>query len=314
VSPIFIPGIEPPVLSDSCLERDKMNESTLICTLGGQPQIVTFALDWLLRRGEVITDVFVFHLSPGDGRVDHALRCLHRAFDGHHYQGRECRFRAIPVKFGSQLLPSIRTEAEAEAVRQAVFTLVADLKQAGRTLHLCIAGGPRMMGLMTLSAASLFCGHADKVWHMHTDPAFRLLANEGAIMHDERSERGEQVRLVPVPVVPWASYLPPFMRLTHSPAELMTAQTAWMDQGERQRCRRVWDLLKDSRAGDVLRGFAAGQRPDEVAEKFNISSKTVSSYNTRILAECRAAWELPDDHYLNFNFVRDKFRNFFTQG
>lgn len=287
-----------------------MTESTLICTLGGQPQVVTFALDCLVRRGEVISDVFVFHLSPGDGRIDHSLRCLHRAFDDPRYRNQAGRFRAIPVKFGGQLLPAIRTEAEAEAVRQAVFTLVADLKQTGRILHLCIAGGPRMMGLMALSAASLFCGHADKVWHMHTDPAFRARANEGAIMHDET---GEQVRLVPVPVVPWASYLPPFMRLSHSPAELMSVQTAWMDQGERQRCQQVWDRLKDSRAGDVLRGFAAGQRPDEVADTLSISSKTVSSYNTRILAECRNAWGLPAGHYLNFSFVREKFRNFFNQ-
>jgi CRISPR-associated protein Csx14 len=288
-----------------------MSESTLICTLGGQPQVITFALDWLLRRGEQISDVFVFHLSPGDGRLEHSLHCLHRAFAGNRYNRRECRFRAIPVKQGGRLLPAISTEVEAEAVRQAVFALVADLKQAGRTLHLCIAGGPRMMGLMTLSAAGLFCGHADKVWHMHTDPAFRAQANEGAVMHDDS---GEQVRLVPVPLVPWGSYLPPFMGRNQTPVELMSAQTAWMTQEERKRCQQVWQRLRDSRAGDVLRGFAAGQRPEEVAAALSISPKTVSSYNTRILAECRNAWDLPDDHYLNFSFVRDKFRDFFDQG
>jgi CRISPR-associated protein Csx14 len=280
-----------------------LNESVLICTLGGQPQVVTFALDWLTRRGERLNDIFVFHLSPADGRVDHSLRCLHRAFDA-----RTHRFRAIPIKYGPHLLPAIRTEAEAEAVRQAVFTLVTSLKQAERTLHFCIAGGPRMMGLMALSAASLFCGHADKVWHMHTEPEFRAAANEGAVMHDES---GERVRLVPVPIVPWASYLPPFMR--PSPAELMNVQTAWMDQQERQHCQRVWANLKEGRAGEVLRAFAAGQRPEQVAAALHISPKTVSSYNTRILAECRTAWGLPDDHYLSFSFVREKFRTFFIE-
>ncbi len=287
-----------------------MDESTLICTLGGQPQVVTFALDWLLARGESIGEVYVFHLSPEDARVEQSLRRLHREFSGGRYRGRNCRFRAYPLKRGAEVLPAIRTEVEAEVVRQAVFGVIAELKQAGRTLHLCLAGGPRLMGLMTLSAAGLFCGHADKVWHMHTEPAFRTRANEGALMHDDG---GQQVRLVPVPMVPWASYLPPFVRLSRNPVELLNAQTAWMDQEEQKRCRQVWDKLGDGRSGQVLRGFAAGQRPDEVAAALGLSPKTVGGYTTTILTECRLAWGLPAGHYLNYGFVREKFRHFFEQ-
>ena len=38
--------------------------STLVSTLAGGPQVVTFALDELLRRGEVIREVIAVHLSP----------------------------------------------------------------------------------------------------------------------------------------------------------------------------------------------------------------------------------------------------------
>ena len=37
--------------------------SVLIATLGGQPQVVTFALDALLAQNEEITAVYVIHLS-----------------------------------------------------------------------------------------------------------------------------------------------------------------------------------------------------------------------------------------------------------
>lgn len=37
---------------------------TLITTMGGQAQVVTFALDWLLAQGEPIGEVIVLHLSP----------------------------------------------------------------------------------------------------------------------------------------------------------------------------------------------------------------------------------------------------------
>lgn len=41
-----------------------MAETILIATLGGQPQIVTFALDTLLQQGEPVTQVYLLHLTP----------------------------------------------------------------------------------------------------------------------------------------------------------------------------------------------------------------------------------------------------------
>jgi hypothetical protein len=38
--------------------------STMIAALGGQPQVITFALDALLGRGEQIVEVVVLHLAP----------------------------------------------------------------------------------------------------------------------------------------------------------------------------------------------------------------------------------------------------------
>lgn len=281
-------------------------ESTLICTLGGQPQIVTFALDYLLARGEQVRDLFALHLDPADNRLARSLARLRAEFDGDLYQNRPCRFRTIPVRQGTKILPAIRTEAEAETVRQIVFSLITDLKQAGRTLHLCLAGGPRLMALMALSAAQLHCGHHDKIWHIYTEPDLLEQAQDGAVMHDES---GQRVWLVQVPTVPWGQYLAPFSMARQTPSEVMHAQTAWLDKTELQRCRTVWQELTP-REKEVVRSFATGRTPQEVAEQLVITVKTVSSHQTNIFAKCRPAWELPPETPLNFHFLRERFRPF----
>jgi CRISPR-associated protein Csx14 len=274
--------------------------------LGGQPQIVTFALDWLLARGEQIREVFVVHLSTADDRLSRSLGLLRAEFAGDVYRGRPCRFRATPLRQGATILPAIRTEAEAEVVRQTVFSLVTELKQAGRTLHLCVAGGPRMMGLMALSAAQLHCGHQDKIWHIYTEPDFLEQAQDGAILHDDA---GGRVRLVQVPVVPWGQYLASFSMGLHTPAETIDAHSARLEREEHRRCRAVWDDLT-GREKEVVRAFAAGLNPQEVAEQLVVTVKTVSSHTTSIFAKCRLVWEMPDSFRFNFHFLRDKFRDF----
>ena len=147
--------------------------STLICTLGTQPQIVTFALDYLLAQGEIIHEVVVLYLSGASGRENDAVRRLSAEFSGGLYRGAPCRLRTIPMQKDEVPLAAIHTAADAEAVRGQVFTLIQQLKRVSmRPLHLSIAGGPRLLALMTLSAAQLYCGHQDRVWHMFTEPDF----------------------------------------------------------------------------------------------------------------------------------------------
>ena len=285
-------------------------ETTLIATLGSQPQIVTFALDYLLEHGEQIRDVIVLHLSGGSGRETDAVRRLAAEFSNGRYRGEPCRFRAISLLKEGMPLAAIRTAADAEAVRGQVFTLIQQLKRASlRPLHLSIAGGPRLLALMTLSAAQLYCGHQDRVWHMFTVPDFLAQAKAERLLHDER---GGRVWLVPVPMVPWGAYFSPLAADASTPEAAVAVQTAWLDDSERRRCRQVWVQLTE-RQRDVLRAFALGGTPQDVAEDLVISIKTVNSHKTVIMSLCRAAWDVPDSTYLSYHFLREKFRVFFDE-
>ncbi len=275
--------------------------ATLICTLGKQAQVVTFALDYLLAQGEDIKEVVVLHLSQS---VE-ALRRLFPEFSEEQYRGETCRFRAISLRRGDTLLSAIQTEADADAVRAQIHELIGTLKQQHRRLHLSIAGGPRMLALMTLSTALLHCGHQDHVWHMYTQPDFLVRAKAERLLHDET---GDRMWLVEVPIVPWGAYFSALQQPA-SPQEAMRAQTEWLDNAERQHCEQVWKKLTP-RQKEVLRAFARGLNPQSVAEELTISIKTVDSHKTAILAECKLAWALPENTRLSFHFLKDKFGTF----
>jgi CRISPR-associated protein Csx14 len=282
--------------------------STLISTLGGQAQVVTFALDALLAQGELIREVIVLHLSPEDLRVRQALAQLAIEFSEERYAGRPCRFRPVVIRMGRQKLLDIHDEASADVTWSTVHELISSLKAQQRRLHLCIAGGRRLMGLLAMSAAMLHFGHHDRLWHMYTPREFLEKARDGAIMH---AGPADGVRLIQVPLVPWGAYFP-VLRTLATPSQVLTAQKRWLENVERVRCQEVTSSLTE-RQVDVLRAFAAGMTAQEVAETLSIAVKTVDAHKTAILAECRNTWNVPEDVWLSYHFLRDKFGRYFDE-
>lgn len=281
-------------------------ECTLISTMGGQAQVVTFALDDLLSRGEEVREVYVLHLSPAaDPRVRRALDQLADEFAGDRYQGRPCRFRPLVIRTRAGLpLADIRDESDTDQVWMEVYRLLSELKGQGKRLHLCIAGGRRIIGVLALSAAMLLFGHQDCVWHMYTPRDFLERARDGAILH-ARPEDG--VRLIQIPMVPWGSYFPALGELTQATAgRVVAASVQRLEEADLRRCEAVWKRLT-LRQREVLLAFAAGDTPQEVAERLHITLKTVDTHKTMILAECRNAWGLPEGQHMSYHFLREKF-------
>ncbi|MFZ4661368.1 MAG: CRISPR-associated ring nuclease, partial [Caldilineaceae bacterium] len=136
-----------------------MAETILVATIGGQPQIVTFALDALLAQGEPITQLYLLHLTPASARWQGSIQKVLAEFEQQHYHGRPCRIHRCPILDGETPLPEIRNEREAEIAGQTIRSLLARLKMDGHKLHLCVAGGRRMLALLVTSAAMLLCDH-----------------------------------------------------------------------------------------------------------------------------------------------------------
>jgi len=279
--------------------------TTLIATLGGQPQVITFTLDLLLARGECIDQVLVIYLA-GNPRYRAAFERLAGEFAGDRYAGRLCHLRQAPVTTGQTNLSDARSPMEVEAVRSAFNLHLARLKQAGQRVHLSLTGGRRIMALTGLAAAMQHLTPADRVWHLFTPPELTEEAREGRILH---APPGSGVALVEVPFVPWVAWIPGLRPLLDSSQEdLLNLAVGWLDTQERDRCHRVWEMLT-SRQQDVLRLLADGLPQKQVAQRLGIQVSTVETHSKAIHRACLQIWDEPDQRF-DGHFFRTRFKPF----
>jgi CRISPR-associated protein Csx14 len=276
--------------------------TTLIAILGGQPQVVTFTLDLLLARGEKIDQVVVVY-PDSNVRYRNAYLRLAGEFAGDLYRNQPCHLRNVTIKIGSVSLDNIRHPDEVEAVRRTVHELLASYKDDGHIIHLSLTGGRRIMALIALSAAMQYLTPADRIWHIYTPDDFIEEARDGALMH-ALPDAG--VQLVNVPFVPWVAYFPGLAPLlARSSQELREADLGWLDEGERESCRKVWEQLT-TRRREVLRAFAMGLSRQQAAARLTIEPSTIDSHRDAILDACRQVWDSYEGK-LDIHFIREKF-------
>lgn len=279
------------------------NSSTLVALLGGQPQVITFLLDLLLARGEVIERVVVLY-PASNLRYQAAFRTLAGEFVADQYQGRPCHLRSAPIRSGDLQLDDIRTPGEVEIVRREINQLLAGLKAQGRRLHLGLSGGRRVISLLLFSAAMQYLSPVDALWHIHTPPELAEKSRDGVLMH---ATPELQVQLIPVPFVPWVAYFPGLAPLLSQ--EMGEARLGWLDNHERTRCAQVWNALTP-RQRDTLRVFAEGHPRQVVATKLGISVGTVDDHRIAIVRECEQAWGFQEGLHFNAQFLRERFGPF----
>lgn len=282
-------------------------QTILVAPLGSQPQVVTFALDLLLAQGVAVDEVIVIHLAAP--RYRQAYRRLAEAFPGDRYGERVIHLRGVAILRQEHVLDDIRNTADADAVWHTVHELIAALKGRGLRLHLLLTGGRRLMALLAVSAALLHLEHGDRAWHLYTPDEVVQAAYNGVLLHVP-ADAG--VQLIEVPLAPLGAYFPGLRPLLGaSPAAVIATRPRWLDEVEQGRCRSVLARLSE-RQSAVLRAFAEGLAPVEVADRLTITPKTVDAHKTAILAECRIAWNLPETERLSYHWLREKFGSYFA--
>lgn len=275
--------------------------TTLVATLGGQPQVVTFTLDLLLQRGETIDQVVVVYLAASE-RYQRAFRTLAGEFSGDHYLGRPCKLRPLEVKAGKHSLADAYEPEEVEAVRQTVFGLLAELKAQNQRLHLSLTGGRRILALTALAAAMQHLTPADRLWHIYTPDDLTEQARDGALLH---APAGSGLKLIEVPFVPWTAYFPFLQKLlNYSPSQ--QPPPTWQSEDDYRRCRQVWDAITP-RQQQVLAAFVEGLERKEVAARLKIKLSTLDDHREAILHACSEAW--PEER-ANLTLVQRKFPPF----
>jgi len=285
------------------------HQTILIATLGGQPQIITFTLDLLLKRGEPVDQVVVVYLASNP-RYYQAYLKLQGEFVADRYAGRPCHLRGLPIRIGDNPLADIETSAQIEFVHNTFYQLLRELKNQGNRIHLSLSSGRRMMALVALEAAMQYLAPTDCIWHLYTTPEFTRRAKEEQLMH---APTEEDTQLLAVPFVPWAAYFPGLRPLLEqTPRESREAAAGWLDKDERARCQQVWRLLTP-RQREALRAFADGLTRSQVADQLGIAISTVDAHRNVILQQCQAAWGEAGGQEVNLRFIQQRF-NLFLKG
>src|SRR5690348_3145492 len=258
---------------------------TLLATLGGQPQVVTFTLDLLLQRGFPISEVILVHPEASHPRLQQSLDCLNAEFvgDRYHVSGQTIHLRSHVLRLHDEPLDDIVDEVSADGALNTIHHLIRSLKSQHRCIHLSITGGRRLMSSIATEAALLNFTHSDHIWHIYTPEAIQREANEGSLMHIS-PQNG--VHLIERHFVPWGTYFSELPQVISSPQETIRFQKKKMDALERTRCDQVVKQLT-ARQREVLQAFANGLNIQEVAERLCITTSTVDAHKTKLLDLCR---------------------------
>jgi CRISPR-associated protein Csx14 len=283
---------------------------TLLATLGGQPQVVTFTLDLLLQRGFPITEVILVHPEASHPRLQHSLDCLNAEFVGDRYRvsGRTIHLRSHVLLLDDEPLDDIVDEVSADGALNTIHQLIRSLKRQRRCIHLSITGGRRLMSSIATEAALLNFTHSDHIWHIYTPEAVQRQVSEGALMHISSLDG---VHLIERHFVPWGTYFSDLSQSISTAQETIRSQRSKLDALELVRCQQVVEQLT-ARQLEVLRAFAQGFTIQEVAEHLCISTRTVDAHKTKLLDLCREVWAIEQsDSRLGYHFLYKTFAPFF---
>lgn len=281
---------------------------TLVATLGGQPQIVTFTLDLLLRRGIPIYEVIVVHPAASP-YIQQSLKRLNDEFvrDRYTFEGRSLtiRFRRQVLNHYDTIIDDIVDEGTANGALDTIGELIRSLKQQRRIIHFSISAGRRLMSFLSFSAALLYFGTQDELLHLYTPESVKERVDGSGVMH---VPPGMGQRLIEVPFARAAQPVLALM-LNRSPSDTIQTQLEEHEAEEQRWCQQVMDgLTKKQR--QVLLLLAQGMHPTEAAKALNIQLSTLNSHTSAIYDACRTVWNVPDKEQVNYRYVQLKFANY----
>ncbi len=259
-------------------------EEVLICTLGRQPQVITFALDQLLAQGRHIGATVVVY-SGRKGIPEAKARLeeeIHKSYPG-------MDFRAIPVAHHDYIVEDFITDRDINALLHTLYAVVREHRQRDLPINLLISSGRKVMGIMAMVVAQLLYGPRDRLWYVVTEGWSP--GNEGHF-HPLTTER---VWLLRVPVMRWnesASLMRTVVEL--GDPELILQWQEKMENSHRMQRRRefVEHWLRPS-LREVAELACQGHDNASIAEILHKRQQTVANQLSEVYDQMRV-W-LDDD-------------------
>jgi len=180
---------------------DLPKSTTLIATLGTEPQVVTATIDLLLQQGESLQSVAVVHtVAPHNQPIYNAVLALQEACREQNYAAICFTFHPITAPNG-QPYEDVETEPASRAAFTLLYRLVREAKLKQQKVHLCIAGGRKVTSIFGMAVAQLLFDEQDRLWHLYSGGDFLTSKR----LHPKA---GDEVHLLRIPVALWSSVSP----------------------------------------------------------------------------------------------------------
>lgn len=270
--------------------RPAKSHPHLIATLGSEPQVVTTTLDLLTAQGEVFDAVWVVHTSAPGTPIQAAVQALVEAFAGEaQYAGLALRLLPLRDETGA-LLADVETLPAAQAAFRTLYHALRQAKSAGRRVHLSIAGGRKTMSVYGMAAAQLLFETGDRLWHLHSSGEFL----RSRLLHPLP---GDDVRLVPIPVLPWSPLSPAMMRLgaLDDPFEAAEqARQAHIAQSLAHAAFFLERMLSPAQRRVVRLLAICGESDLEIAQRLSLSPRTVERHLRSAYLKAQLHWQMED--------------------
>lgn len=265
-----------------------MSQSVLIVTLGSKPQLATLALDCLHQMREKPVSLILIHASTARPETQAAIDKIQTDIPGSHPK---VQLYTIELQENGKALADIILPEEVDVAFRAVYTQVRSAKLDDKKVHMLIAGGRRTLTVAGMATAQILFDDEDRLWHLASHPA---LEKSGGLHVGE----GEWCRLIPIPVIPWGRLSPVFDVLRAVDDPFSAAQKL-----SELRLREQWDQarifvlahLSSAERNVVELLVRDGLTQNEIADRLNLSVRTVEQHLRSTYAKAEKHWELDSD-------------------
>jgi CRISPR-associated protein Csx14 len=260
----------------------------LIATLGTEAQVVTLALQALIRQGEAIREVAVVHTAPREPRIAEAIRRLDTAFtEDERLAPWRHSYRRSVILGQDGPVNDMLVEEDFGATLAALYRLVRDYKQAGYRIHLNVAGGRKLMALCCATVGQLLFDQDDRLWYLQSSPA--LVATRSLWTPDPA-----QAVLIPIPLLRW-SPAPPILTDLALAADPVAALTWQHERLAAAKRRFLAEELTRAERETAELAIRTGATDAELAALLHKSPRTVSHQLAVVYDKLRIFLGVRDD-------------------